>query len=371
MQKAIEIYKNFKCLEGTCPDTCCRGWQVLIDDTSFENICKDGTPLGKRMKRLVKRFPERVLKKNFIGRCPFETKEGLCSLHRDGRFDIMPLICQEYPRRMLGINGDVELTLELACPVVAKMFLEDRNLGRRLEYYEINENHPSMWTLNNDEPEHLEYMYGFRDKILDFVWGSSMGLGEVCNTLYSYCNRIQQEILRGKWQEAAAEEVLADKAENAGFAFFTMQLIDKFITYNLYDPALSYANRRLYKRIKQYHKLFDNLRVGEIDDFFERNMRRMISLNPKLQEKYRSYLSYVLQQNFIVCYEDYDLISATVLPIVYTQILMVMDLTIFLSHEDMGDENMALELASLEKRMRHNTSISEGIMNRIRGEANE
>ena len=26
------FYKEFSCIAGACPDTCCAGWQIMIDE---------------------------------------------------------------------------------------------------------------------------------------------------------------------------------------------------------------------------------------------------------------------------------------------------------------------------------------------------
>ena len=38
-----DYYKEFSCIAGACPDTCCAGWQIVIDDKSLKkyNWMKD------------------------------------------------------------------------------------------------------------------------------------------------------------------------------------------------------------------------------------------------------------------------------------------------------------------------------------------
>ena len=31
-------YRKFQCTASACTDTCCAGWQIMIDDKSLENI---------------------------------------------------------------------------------------------------------------------------------------------------------------------------------------------------------------------------------------------------------------------------------------------------------------------------------------------
>ena len=30
------FYKEFSCIAGACPDTCCAGWQIMIDEKSLQ-----------------------------------------------------------------------------------------------------------------------------------------------------------------------------------------------------------------------------------------------------------------------------------------------------------------------------------------------
>ena len=31
-----EYYKDFKCIAGACTDTCCAGWDVDVDEKSYD-----------------------------------------------------------------------------------------------------------------------------------------------------------------------------------------------------------------------------------------------------------------------------------------------------------------------------------------------
>ena len=31
-----DYYKKFSCIADACPDTCCAGWQIVIDDKSLK-----------------------------------------------------------------------------------------------------------------------------------------------------------------------------------------------------------------------------------------------------------------------------------------------------------------------------------------------
>ena len=31
-----DLYSDYECIGGECPETCCGGWDIVIDDKSYE-----------------------------------------------------------------------------------------------------------------------------------------------------------------------------------------------------------------------------------------------------------------------------------------------------------------------------------------------
>ena len=46
-------YNEFECIAGECPDTCCAGWQVDIDDAQMEKYRKMSGTLGELLKKNI------------------------------------------------------------------------------------------------------------------------------------------------------------------------------------------------------------------------------------------------------------------------------------------------------------------------------
>lgn len=40
------FYDQFTCTAGDCPDTCCAGWQIVIDEDSLERYGKEQGEFG-------------------------------------------------------------------------------------------------------------------------------------------------------------------------------------------------------------------------------------------------------------------------------------------------------------------------------------
>ena len=54
MEYRIPHYFNdFRCVAAECEDTCCAGWQIVIDEQSLEKYKNTGGQLGKRLQESI------------------------------------------------------------------------------------------------------------------------------------------------------------------------------------------------------------------------------------------------------------------------------------------------------------------------------
>ena len=69
-------YDNFKCIADKCPDTCCAGWQIMIDEESLEKYGEVKGDFGKRLRSSID-WQEGAFYQN-NKRCAFLNKENVC-----------------------------------------------------------------------------------------------------------------------------------------------------------------------------------------------------------------------------------------------------------------------------------------------------
>ena len=46
-------YKDFKCIADKCSDTCCAGWDVDVDEQSYEFYKKQTGEIGERLENVM------------------------------------------------------------------------------------------------------------------------------------------------------------------------------------------------------------------------------------------------------------------------------------------------------------------------------
>ena len=77
---APAYYPRFRCLAGACSHTCCRGWEIDVDDAALSRYEQVGGSLGDKLRRAIDRAGDAPhFRLDQQENCPFLTKNGLCA----------------------------------------------------------------------------------------------------------------------------------------------------------------------------------------------------------------------------------------------------------------------------------------------------
>lgn len=117
-----DYYKEFFCVGGDCPDTCCAGWQIVIDKKTQKMYRREKGVFGNRLKNEID-WKEGVFKQ-YEGCCAFLNDENLCDIYKEIGEDRLCRTCRLYPRHIEEFESLREISLSLSCPIVAKLVLE-------------------------------------------------------------------------------------------------------------------------------------------------------------------------------------------------------------------------------------------------------
>ena len=120
-----DYYEDFACIADRCEDTCCAGWEIDIDDASYEAYCQIGGEFGERLRSCIKTYetdseePEgeddgaqasgmyedAYEQHGFIltadMRCPFLDEHNLCDIYRELGEEALCEVCTNTPRNFL------------------------------------------------------------------------------------------------------------------------------------------------------------------------------------------------------------------------------------------------------------------------------
>lgn len=122
-------YDTFRCIAQSCPDSCCKEWDVLVDDTSAALYRTLPGVLGDRLRQVLYTEDSKVYMSIENGRCPMWRSDGLCRIQAELGHDTLCKTCREFPRLTHDYGDFMELGLELSCPEAARMILTSPALG--------------------------------------------------------------------------------------------------------------------------------------------------------------------------------------------------------------------------------------------------
>ena len=116
-------YHDFRCIAASCPDSCCKEWDVQVDACSAQFYRSLSGPLGDRLREVLHDEDSEVIMTIIDGRCPMWRGDGLCRIHAELGEEALCKTCREFPRLTHDYGDFRELGLELSCPEAARIIL--------------------------------------------------------------------------------------------------------------------------------------------------------------------------------------------------------------------------------------------------------
>lgn len=117
-----DYYKEFECIADKCEDTCCAGWQIVIDKKTLKKYRKIRGGFRKQILKNVDWF-QGTFKQDKDKRCAFLNEKNLCNLYLSQGEEGFCKTCREYPRHTEEFEGVREVTLSISCPEVARILM--------------------------------------------------------------------------------------------------------------------------------------------------------------------------------------------------------------------------------------------------------
>lgn len=118
-------YHTFRCIAAACPDSCCQGWDVVIDGDTEDFYHSVEGDFGERLRASIYTDPDgdRVFHLAKEKKCPFWDTDKLCAIYKELGEEHLCLTCARFPRLSMDYGDFVEHSLALACPEAARLIL--------------------------------------------------------------------------------------------------------------------------------------------------------------------------------------------------------------------------------------------------------
>lgn len=265
-----DYYKEFKCIADKCEDTCCAGWEIVIDDETYEKYEKVEGNFGLRLKNeIIEDEGEHifVLKGND---CAFLNKNKMCDIYSELGEDALCYTCQQYPRYTEEYGSIREVGLSLSCPEAARIILND---SKRVEFV-LSEDDGMVTDYNDINYDMFMQIISSRKIVFDILQDRSMPLENRIAVILKFAQDIQQKI-----DDNCIEEIseIRNEYENNEF-------IKKYI-----DEIKEFRDNgeKKYNNIIKYFKEYQQL--DHINEKWPKVLEESINYFNK-KESYKEYL---------------------------------------------------------------------------------
>ena len=223
-----EYFDRFRCIAGACPDSCCKEWDVQVDETSAEFYRTLPGPLGDRLREVLSSEDGETVITIIDGRCPMWRADGLCRIQAELGEAALCKTCREFPRLTHDYGDFLELQLELSCPEAAKFILNAQPSAPVVT--EV----PGSGEADYDA-DAMAVLKSTRDVMLSILSDTSRPVGEVLALGLLYGYEVQGELDGGEarpFDAVSALDSVRDFAKPAN----PRQMTDFFLDLEILTP---------------------------------------------------------------------------------------------------------------------------------------
>ena len=197
-----KYYNDFACIASACSDSCCKEWEVLVDEETAAQYREMEGPLGQDLRRFLYADEEGDWYLRITdGRCPMWRQDGLCRIQAERGHEALCQTCRDFPRLRHDYGDFVELGLEMSCPEAARILFAEAS-----EW--VEETLPGGEMPEYDAAD-MQIMLQTREELLEILQDTRYSVAQTLALMLLYGYRAQDAL------DGAEMEVFDPEAELA------------------------------------------------------------------------------------------------------------------------------------------------------------
>lgn len=183
-----DYYEEFSCIASRCKDSCCAGWEIDIDDESYEYYRSVEGTFGDRLRESMFVAEDGGYRFKLKGpkRCAMLNDNNLCDLYTALGEEALCEVCTEYPRFSL-VYGQVEQkALSLSCEEVGRILF-----GRTEPEQLIDIELPGDCEDDEEDPQYVAFMEWVQKEAVAILQNRELSITERTREFLAWCDRVQ------------------------------------------------------------------------------------------------------------------------------------------------------------------------------------
>lgn len=188
------FYKEFSCIADKCPDTCCAGWDVVLDKQSLDRYLNTDGKIGEKLRSVITVDEDGDdIFVSSCGRCPFLMQNNLCELYSELGEESLCKTCSFFPRFVTDFGSRKETGLSLSCPEVARIVMEK---SEPITFCAVDED--GFPEPNSIDPTLYFTLLNVRKKAIDILQNRNYRIEERLIAFLRLCENAHKAIRSGK-----------------------------------------------------------------------------------------------------------------------------------------------------------------------------
>ncbi|MBR6618889.1 MAG: flagellin lysine-N-methylase [Clostridia bacterium] len=191
---APDYYNSFSCIASACRHSCCVGWDIAVDEDTYEYYKTVGGALGKKLKKSISVTDEGAcfaVDENL--HCPFLQADGLCEIICNLGEGALCNICADHPRFRNYFADRTEIGLGLSCEAAAKLVLSKKE---KTELIVLEDD-----GVNEQADEEETALLKFTDNLFAIAQDREFTVEERTENLCDFCGFDLPDMSFAKWAE--------------------------------------------------------------------------------------------------------------------------------------------------------------------------
>lgn len=299
-----DCFKDFKCTAQNCSDNCCIGWEIDVDDESYDYYQSLTCELGKRIIKNIDVSEGKHFSLGENDRCPFLNKDNLCDILLELGEDKIPEICKNHPRFFTWVYDRCEMGIGLCCEEGARrLFSDSEKLRIEVDY-----------TLTDNLSDVLTYA---REVAFSILQNREYSIFLRLKTFLEFSKRVDECLIfedHKKIKEISREFLAFKEIEKSDGEGSIEKIIEVFSKLEPINDAWSGYIEKLLKNSEKIH-------AGK-DEFFGFYQNKFY--------EYEHLTVYYVCRYFLKAIDDLDLLSKANFIVLNILFAMIMDINSYL-----------------------------------------
>ncbi|MCQ2471796.1 MAG: flagellin lysine-N-methylase [Clostridia bacterium] len=185
-----DYYKSFKCVAGECIDTCCAGWEVVVDSASAQKYKNVDGAFGEKLRSAMTVDADGdTIFAPVNGRCPFLNNKNLCEIYINCGENHLCHTCTMFPRFVEEFGSLREIGLGFGCPEAVRIILSQKE-----KWKFVSENTDELPEPNDIDADLYFALTAMRKKLFELIFNKDFSFDVCLANAVEFTDECQQFI---------------------------------------------------------------------------------------------------------------------------------------------------------------------------------